>query len=140
VTLEEACAVCEKFADGDRHGRLRGGSAWAFGDRQPGLALFDDAPDAARRMRVADARLYDAKHAGRNRVTWDDRRRAGREAALRGPPPPPNAKPPGAAAARDRGLDGGLRVSPADAQEGRHHPMELARERCWLRSCVSVFW
>ena len=37
-----------------------------------GLAMSDEAPDAAGRMRVADARLYAAKRAGRNRVVSDD--------------------------------------------------------------------
>jgi two-component system cell cycle response regulator len=44
-----------------------------------GVAMSDEAPDAAARLWIADARLYDAKHAGRNRVVSDD---AGRPARV----------------------------------------------------------
>jgi two-component system cell cycle response regulator len=78
VTRDEARVVCEA---------LRAAIAMVdWGTVAPGLsvtaslglALSDEAPDAAGRMRIADDRLYDAKHAGRNRVAWDDRGRAAR--------------------------------------------------------------
>jgi two-component system cell cycle response regulator len=80
VTREEARAVCEALrvaiATVDWGAVAPGLSVTA----SLGLALYDEAPDAAGRMRIADARLYDAKHAGRNRVAWDDTGRAARRA------------------------------------------------------------
>jgi diguanylate cyclase (GGDEF)-like protein len=79
VTLEEARLVCEALraaiATADWEAVAPGLSVTA----SLGLALSGEAPDAAGRMWIADARLYDAKHAGRNRVVWDDRDRAARE-------------------------------------------------------------
>jgi diguanylate cyclase (GGDEF)-like protein len=80
VTREEAHAVCEALrvaiATVDWGAVAPGLSVTA----SLGLALYDEAPDAAGRMQIADARLYDAKHAGRNRVAWDDAGRAARRA------------------------------------------------------------
>jgi hypothetical protein len=42
--------------------------------------MFEEAPDSVGRMWIADARLYDAKHGGRNRVVSDDANRASRGA------------------------------------------------------------
>jgi two-component system cell cycle response regulator len=85
VTREEACTVCEALrvaiATVDWGAVAPGLSVTA----SLGLALSGEAPDAAGRMQIADARLYDAKHAGRNRVAWDDRGRAARDGAVFGP-------------------------------------------------------
>ncbi len=79
ISREEACAICEALRQAIE--------AEGWGAVVPGLtvtaslgvAMSDEAPDAAGRMWIADARLYDAKHAGRNRVAWDDSGRAARE-------------------------------------------------------------
>ena len=40
--------------------------------------MFEEAADSMGRMWIADARLYDAKHAGRNQVVADDAMRGSR--------------------------------------------------------------
>jgi diguanylate cyclase (GGDEF)-like protein len=81
ITRDEACAICEALRQAIE---AEGWAAVAPGlavTASLGLAMSDEAPDAAGRMWIADARLYDAKHAGRNRVAWDDSGRAARERA-----------------------------------------------------------
>jgi diguanylate cyclase (GGDEF)-like protein len=83
LTREDARATCEalRAAIGAHDwGAVAAGLAVTA---SLGLAMSDEAPDAAGRMWIADARLYDAKHAGRNRVAWDD---SGRPARERMPP------------------------------------------------------
>jgi two-component system cell cycle response regulator len=78
IAMPDARAACEL---------VRGAiAAWDWGSVAPGLmvtaslgvAMSDEAPDAAGQMSVADARLYDAKHAGRNLVVSDDAGRLAR--------------------------------------------------------------
>jgi diguanylate cyclase (GGDEF)-like protein len=75
LAMSDALAACEA---------VRGAiAACDWGAVAPGLrvtaslgvAMSDEAPDAAGRISVADARLYDAKRAGRNLVVSDDARR-----------------------------------------------------------------
>jgi diguanylate cyclase (GGDEF)-like protein len=76
ITLTEAQAICEAIR--------RAITTHDWGSIAPGLgltaslglAMFDEAPDQVGRMWIADARLYDAKHAGRNRVVVNDAGRA----------------------------------------------------------------
>ncbi len=81
ITRDEACAICEALRQAIA---AEGWAAVTPGlavTASLGVAMSDEAPDAAGRMWIADARLYDAKHAGRNRVAWDDSGRAARERA-----------------------------------------------------------
>jgi diguanylate cyclase (GGDEF)-like protein len=81
ITRGEAWAICEALRaaiEAEGWAAVTPGLAVTA---SLGLAMSDEAPDAAGRMWIADARLYDAKHAGRNRIAWDDSGRAARERA-----------------------------------------------------------
>jgi diguanylate cyclase (GGDEF)-like protein len=81
ITRDEAWAICEALRaaiEAEGWAAVTPGLAVTA---SLGLAMSEEAPDAAGRMWIADARLYDAKHAGRNRVAWDDSGRAARERA-----------------------------------------------------------
>jgi diguanylate cyclase (GGDEF)-like protein len=76
ITLPHARAVCEDVRcaiAGYEWAAITPGLAVTA---SLGLAMFEEAPDSVGRMWIADARLYDAKHGGRNRVVSDDANRA----------------------------------------------------------------
>ena len=108
VTREEARSVCEALraaiATTDWGTVASGLSVTA----SLGVALSHEASDTAGRMQIADARLYDAKHAGRNRVAWDDRGRAARARMQdqEARPKPIDAESHGIAHPRKRGAGG----------------------------------
>jgi diguanylate cyclase (GGDEF)-like protein len=81
ITRDEACAVCEALREAIAAEDWAAVTPGLAVTASLGLAMSDEAPDAAGRMWIADARLYDAKHAGRNRVAWDESGRAAREGA-----------------------------------------------------------
>jgi diguanylate cyclase (GGDEF)-like protein len=86
VTREAAHAVCEALRAAIAAADWAAVAPGLRVTASLGLALSDEAPDAAGRLWIADARLYDAKHGGRNRVAWDDSGRAAREAGRAAPP------------------------------------------------------
>lgn len=78
ITMVEARTICEAARRAiASHGweRIRLGLTVTV---SLGLAMSEEAPDVVGRMWVADARLYDAKHGGRDRVVSDDTGRASR--------------------------------------------------------------
>jgi two-component system cell cycle response regulator len=81
ITRDEACAVCEALREAIAAEDWAAVTPGLAVTASLGLAMSEEAPDAAGRMWIADARLYDAKHAGRNRVAWDESGRAARDRA-----------------------------------------------------------
>ncbi len=78
ITMAEARAICEAARRAIATHRWEAIGLGLRVTASLGLATFEEAPDAVGRMWIADARLYDAKHGGRDRVVSDDAGRASR--------------------------------------------------------------
>jgi diguanylate cyclase (GGDEF)-like protein len=78
ITLAEAQAICEALRSAIATHDWGAIAPGLMVTASLGLAMFEEAPDSIGRMWIADARLYDAKHAGRNQVVSDDAHRAWR--------------------------------------------------------------